>query len=102
PNVRVCDPVHRRLVRRRENIGSQLAGRGEPTMMVDYDLGRRLSAVPKEPRPFVGRYRSDEATGKDQQLQPDRLVSTFQLDQPTYLNALRIEFKRRVRDQSAR
>ena len=72
-------------------------------MMADHDLGRGTSAAPKEPcQPFVGRYPSnDEATGEGRQLQPDRSISKFQLDQPEHLNALRIEFKRRVRDQNA-
>jgi len=56
PNVRVCDLVHRRVVRGREIIRCQLAGRGELTMMA-ITIWVADSVLPrKNPcRPFADR-----------------------------------------------
>jgi hypothetical protein len=71
-------------------------------MIVDHDLGG--SAAPREAGcPFGGQYASADRTMRQRRdRHADQVISAFQRDEPEYLNAMRMEFKRRVRDQNSR
>jgi hypothetical protein len=81
----------------------QLAGCGEPTMTIDRTgaFRDRLSESKPASRSAVSLGSADCAMGESRRRQADQF-SAFQSDEPEYLDALRIEFKRRVRDQNCR
>jgi hypothetical protein len=75
-------------------------------MTVEHNLACALREGCPDPNPASGVEvtvaSADIGMCESRQLQPDRSISAFHRDEPEYLDALRIEFKRRVRDHNLR